>query len=257
MSWAGLERMGGWSGWRTGPDVPYRGLMDKTVFVAGATGYSGRNVVASALRRGIRTVAHVRPDSPGLDRWRRAFEEQGAVVDTSAWTPEGMTGALAAHRPDFVFALLGTTKKRARSGGGSYEAVDYGLTAMLLRASAETDSAPCFVYLSAAGAGGRAMNAYMKVRARMESEIDALDLPHLIARPAFITGDDRDERRPAERIGAIVLDGVLDALAAVGVRGPRERWASMTGTELGAALVALAVDGHRGVVDVPELRSAV
>lgn len=224
--------------------------------MAGATGYTGRSVVAYAADAGVHTVAHVRPDSGALSRWRHRFEGQGAVVDTSAWTPEDMMGAMEAHRPDLVFALLGTTARRARGDGGSYEEVDYGLTAMVLRAAAAVRPRACFVYLSAAGAGGRALNAYMRVRVRMETEIRQLGVPHLIARPGFITGDDRDEDRPAERVGATVVDGVLNGLALLGIRGPRDRWHSLTGPQLGKALVTLALDGKRGVVEVPELRAA-
>jgi hypothetical protein len=213
--------------------------------------------VAAAVERGVRTVAHVRPDSSSLERWRGTFEEEGAEIETAPWTPQGMAEALGAHHPDFVFSLLGTTAKRAKREGGSYEEVDYGLTVMLLRATVDAgEPPPCFVYLSAAGAGGRAVNAYMKVRVRVEEEIRRSGVPHLIARPGFITGPGRDEDRPAERMGAAVLDGALGALAALGVRAPLNRWGSLTGPQLGGALVALAVDGRRGVVEVPELRAA-
>jgi uncharacterized protein YbjT (DUF2867 family) len=214
--------------------------MTTRVFVAGATGYTGRSVVAHAAEERTHTVAHVRPDSRSLSDWRTRFDEHGATVDVSPWTPEGMAGAMDRHRPDVVFALLGTTARRARRDGSSYEEVDYGLTVMLLRAVAEVCPETCFVYLSAAGAHGRAVNAYMSVRTRVEAEIRSLGVPHLIARPGFITGRDRDENRPAERAAATVLDGALSALAMVGLRGPREKWHSITGSQLGRALVTLA-----------------
>lgn len=228
-----------------------------TVFIAGATGYTGRHVVEACTARGLTTVAHVRPDSSALPEWRDRFQARGALVDTSDWTPAGMREALARHRPDVVFSLLGTTAKRARRGGGSYEEVDFGLTVLLLDAAADHQPPPLFVYLSAAGAGGRASNAYMEVRARVERAIRDRGVPHLIARPSFITGADREEDRPAERIGAALLDGLFGALAAVGIRGPARRWGSMTGGELGEALVTLAVDeAGRGVVEADGLRAA-
>ena len=46
-------------------------------FVAGATGFTGREVVAELVRRGVRTLAHVRPDSSRLDEWRERFEAMG------------------------------------------------------------------------------------------------------------------------------------------------------------------------------------
>ena len=212
--------------------------------------------MASAVDEGAHTVAHVRPDSASRSRWHARFEGQGATVDASPWTPAGMADAMAKHRPDVVFALLGTTARRARRDGGSYEEVDYGLTVMLLRAVAEVNPRACFVYLSAAGAERRALNAYMSVRVRVEAEIRSLGVPYIIARPGFITGNDRDEDRPTERLGAALLDGVLSGLALVGIHGPRERWHSLTGPELGRALVALALSGQRGVVGVAELRAA-
>jgi uncharacterized protein YbjT (DUF2867 family) len=224
-----------------------------TAFIAGATGYTGRNVVSALTARGIETVAHVRPDSRSLDQMRTIFTAEGASVDTSPWTPQGMASAMASHRPDFVFALLGTTAKRGKVDGSTYESVDYGLTVMLLEAAAAMDPRPCFVYLSAAGAGGLALGGYMRARARVEQEIVALGIPHLIARPSFITGDDREEDRPAERIGAKLVDAGLGSLAALGVPGPRAALGSITGPDLGEALVRLAVEGHRGVVEAADL----
>lgn len=226
-----------------------------TAFVAGATGYTGRNMVRCLVKENVRTVAHVRPDSPSLHRWRAVFQGQGAVVDNAPWTAEGVAQALAEYRPRWVFALLGTTAKRGRRDGGTYETVDYGLTSLLLHAAAGLEPRPTFVYLSSAGAGGRAFGSYMKARVRIEAEIRALDMPHLIARPAFITGDDRGEARPLERLGARVVDEALGGLAAVGVSGPRDRWASMTGPELAAGLARLVTSGRTGVVEAAELRA--
>ena len=45
-----------------------------TVFVAGATGYTGNHVVSACAARGLRTVAHIRPGSTSGSRWRGVFE---------------------------------------------------------------------------------------------------------------------------------------------------------------------------------------
>ncbi len=227
-----------------------------TAFIAGATGYTGRSVVTSCLARGITTVAHVRPDSSRLDSWTSTFEGQGATVDSSPWTPEGMAAAMRRHQPDFVFALLGTTAKRGKTDGGSYETVDYGLSVLLLGAAATVEPWPCFVYLSSTGADGPAINAYMKARVRVEKAIVDLGINHLIARPSFISGDDRDENRPAERVGATVVDGFLNTLSAVGLKGPRAKYGSITGAQLAEALVKLSTEGSRGVVEAAGLQAA-
>jgi uncharacterized protein YbjT (DUF2867 family) len=219
----------------------------RAVFVAGATGYTGRALVAELRRRRIDVVAHVRPDSPRLDEWRQRFESEGAMVSTAAWQDDAMTEALAGVRPAAVFALLGTTRsrmRRSRSGErSSYEDVDYGLTALLLRATLRAAPAAHFVYLSAIGVGPRARGAYLRVRWRMEEEVRASGIAHTIVRPAFISGADREESRPLERMGAAVTDGLLRLGGALGARHLRERYRTRTAAELAAELADVAAPG--------------
>ena len=233
-------------------------------FVAGATGYTGREVVSALVAHGAGAIAHVRPDSPALARWRDHFGKVGAEVDTTPWSESAVLATLARRRPTHVFALLGTTRKRARQGAPraagreSYEAVDYGLTAMLLRAAVDSGLTPHFTYLSAIGADARSPSEYIRVRGRLEAELTASGLPFLIARPSFITGPDREESRPMERLAARVVDGVLGAVRMAGGRTVHGRYASMSGTELAGALVrlALAPAGGRTVADGATLRAS-
>ena len=233
---------------------------DQTAFVAGATGYTGRHVVAGLRRRGVNVVAHVRPDSTALASWRERLEAFGATVDVTPWEHAPMRATLAALRPDFVFALLGTTRRRAAMEGidAPYERIDYGLTALLRAAAESAGSAPRFVYLSAIGAREGTGNAYLAVRGRLERELHEGSLPWLIARPAFITGADRDEVRVGERVAAVVTDGLLSVSAMLGLRSLRDRFASLTGRELADGLVALALEDRAGRVeaDAHALRAA-
>ena len=125
-------------------------------FVAGATGYTGREVVRELVGRGVRTVAHVRPDSARVEEWRDRFEASGAAVDTSPWGDAEMTLTLSSLQPTHVFSLLGTTRERrrrsaSRGAAESYESIDIRLTAMLIRAAVASGSRPRFVYLSSLG----------------------------------------------------------------------------------------------------------
>jgi uncharacterized protein YbjT (DUF2867 family) len=219
---------------------------DRIAFVAGATGYTGREVVRELVAAGVRTVAHVRPDSHELDRWRARFGELGAEVDTTAWSIDAMTATLSRLRPTFVFALLGTTRKRAAKDGltavAAYEGIDYGLTKLLLDAAVAAGSRPRFVYLSAYGTRENSGSAYYDARWRAEQAIQATGLPWTIARPSFISGPDRDEGRPAERVAAIASDAVLGLLGALGARTMRDRYASMQPAELARGLVRAALD---------------
>ena len=223
-------------------------------FVAGATGYTGRSVVAELCARGIDTLAHVRPDSSQLEHWRGRFEDLGARVDTTAWELGALTSTLQRERPTQIYALLGTTNKvRKRGGRGSavvdtHEAVDYGLTIMLLEAAVACGCRPRFVYLSALGADGRSINAYMGVRKRVEAALRGSGLPHVIARPAFISGEDREERRPAERVATTVFDGALTVLGHVGAKSIQDHYSSITGPHLARRMVELACEAKQDVV---------
>lgn len=226
-------------------------------FVAGATGLTGREVVRVLRERGVDVYAHVRPDSRALDAWRQRFGALGAEVDTTPWDEAAMRSRLAELKPDVVFALLGTTKKRGRESGhaDTYETVDYGLSALLLRAAVACGSRPRFVYLSSMGVGPGTKNPYLAVRHRLETELQQSGLPWIAARPSFILGD-RDEERPMEKLGAAVGDGLLVLAGALGAKKLHARYRSQTGAELAAALVALGLDLTRsGVIPSDELRA--
>jgi uncharacterized protein YbjT (DUF2867 family) len=221
-------------------------------FITGATGYVGREVVRELVHRGGRAVAHVRPDSSRVAEWRERFARVGAETDTTPWSAEAMAATLARLAPTHVFALLGTTRARMRQAASrtgavesyveSYETVDYGLTSLLLRASVAAGSTPRFIYLSSAGVSGTTGNAYLAARWRAEQELRASGLPYVIARPSFITGPDREERRPLERAGAAAVDVALAVAGALGGRHVRERYRSTTAPVLARALVRLALD---------------
>lgn len=215
-----------------------------TAFVAGATGYTGRELVRVLRESGKRVVAHVRPDSSRLAEWRSRFEALGAVVDATPWQDAPMVEALRRHAPEVVYALLGTTRARARASGGhdDYEQVDYGLTALLLRAALASGLRPRFVYLSALGASPTTKNRYLEVRARLEREIRESGLPYTFVRPAFITGPDRDDGRLVERTLAGGLDAALAVAGVFGGSKLRALYRSTTNTSLATALARVGYD---------------
>jgi uncharacterized protein YbjT (DUF2867 family) len=232
-------------------------------FVAGATGYTGREVVRVLVGRGVRTVAHVRPDSPRLEEWQQRFESAGAAVDSAPWGDAEMVHTLSTLQPTHVFSLLGTTRARRRESAAhglaeSYEAIDFGLTAMLIRAAVASGSKPRFVYLSALGVREHTSNAYLVARWRAESLLRASGLPYVIARPSFITGAGRDENRPLERVGAVVANAFASVARVVGAERLASSVRSLTGAELAEGLVRYAFDRsiENATVGSDELQSA-
>ncbi len=235
-------------------------MADEPAFVAGATGYTGREVVRALRDRGKRTVAHIRPDSSKREMWTARFTELGAEVDVTPWEQPAMEATFTRLQPAMVFALLGTTKARAKIESATYDTVDYGLTAMLMKSAVamKSSGAPLFVYLSSAGMTEKEprRRSYMYARWRVERELAESGLPHVIARPSIITGTDRDDDRLGERLGGKVLDGALTAVSLFGGGRLRERYRSTTNVALAEALVrhALAGGDDRRIVESEHLR---
>lgn len=230
-------------------------------WVAGATGFVGRNVVAQLLARGRRAVAHVRPDSSQLAQWQERFAASGAEVDPTPWELDALARRFAELRPSCLFLCIGTTQKRARADkldGNPYELIDYGLTKLAVDAAVQAHAAdpevsPRVVYLSSIGAAVDARSAYLSWRGRAEEVVKQSGLPWMIARPSIITesasGDGaRDDRRPAERAAAVVGDAALALLGGLGARKLRARYRSTTPDVLAAALIRLSENPAAGLI---------
>jgi len=225
--------------------VSYRTQMDRSAFVAGATGYTGREVVRQLRDRGVRTVAHVRVGSVA-SRWVDAFRGWGAEVDEVPWDPGALRDALGRARPDVVFSLVGTTRARAKreslQAEDIYDAVDFRLHAMLVDAVSAACPNARLVYLSSLGADASSRNPYLAARGRSERKLVESGLPFTIARPSFISGPDRDRPRRLERITAQAADRLLGLAGALGARGVRERYRPIDNVSLARALIAAAFD---------------
>lgn len=217
------------------------------IFIAGATGYTGRALVEHALDAGCETIAHIRPNSRKLDDYRHDFEDLGARVDTTPWDVEAMAKTLSATGPTHVFFVIGTTKKRMRNEqtDASYEAVDYGLVTLLLDAiadkGADTGAAPRFVYLSAQGVKKGARTAYYRARWKAEEAVRQSGLPYVIARPGFISGTNRRESRPMERLGVVVGDAAARLAGALGATDFRDRYLSRDNEQMARELLAVGL----------------
>ena len=217
-------------------------------FIAGATGYTGQHLVREAAQHGMHTVAHIRPDSSQRERCTKEFESHGALIDTSPWEEEALVEAFQVHQPTHIFALLGTTKKRGRHAKSQgletedYETIDYGLSAMLLRATQRAAPEARFIYLSSRGVSPTSRLPYLAVRARLEAELRDSGLHYLIARPGFITGSDRGEFRMGERTAAVLSDGILGMARILGARRLHANHASLSGETLAKGLAAAGLD---------------
>lgn len=225
-------------------------------FVAGATGYTGRALVPllCADSRVGEVIAHIRPGSSKLGTLRPEFEDMGATVDTTEWDDDAFCDRMGELRPDAVFSLIGTTRARKRDADDkdaeTYHAVDYGLTALLIRACVTAQIAPKFIYLSSMGVTESSMSSYIQARWKAENYLQHSELPYLIVRPSFISGPDRQETRPMERIGSVTADAALGVLGALGGSRLRDKYQSMDAEELATGMLELALDEHYTDTDV-------
>ncbi len=217
---------------------------DVVVLVAGATGYTGRQVVRQLCAQGVDTIAHIRPESASRERWEAQFEEWGARVDFTPWDGAAWVESLVQVKPSHLYFLIGTTKARMRDGDvdASYEAIDYGLFRLLLQSCEKAGVTPKVVYLSAMGVRQGARTAYYRARWKAEEALRHSGLSYVIARPGMITGPDRDESRPMERVGGWMADAAGAGLRLVGARRMAARVRSTDSLELAAALVELGLD---------------
>lgn len=228
-----------------------------TAFVLGATGFVGREVVRQLCVRGARTIAHVRPDSGSLARWREKLEALGAAVDTTPWEIAAMTARLRVVEPAQIYVLIGTTRSRAKTDaveGNIYEAIDLGLTQLAVTAARASERRPRIVYLSSIGAAPKARSAYLAARGRAEQAVMSSGLPWVIARPSIITGE-RDDGRLGERSAAVIGDGLLAVAGVLGGKRLRARYQSTTPDILASALIRLGeAPEHDRIVDGADLR---
>ena len=220
-------------------------------FVAGATGYVGQYVVQQLSKQDISVVAHIRPDSKRLAEWCKRLEIQNVRIDTTVWSVKAMAETFRRLQPSVIFCLIGTTRSRMsnyRKEGqpateASYEAIDYGLTQILIDAAQQADIQPQFVYLSAMGTSPQAKGAYMKARYKAEQAVIYSDLPYTILRPAIITGSDREESRLAEQWGGKILDGILTIGKVFGFRSAAN-YRSISGKGLADVLVQVVLNSE-------------
>jgi len=211
-------------------------MTPRKLFVAGASGATGRLVVALAASQGLDTVAHLRP-KPG-----RNMGPGTAVFELS--DREALQRALQGRTT--VLQLIGTTRQRFASGD-TYETSDIGTTRALLE-GAQATGVDHLVLLSAVGAG-LAWGAYLKAKAEVERLVRESGVPWTIFRPsAFIS----DTQKPplvfstlTRALGLRRFEPIaLPALASALVRSARERAPLQTVVE-GAALFALASPASR------------
>ncbi|RKH58928.1 NAD(P)-binding oxidoreductase [Corallococcus llansteffanensis] len=150
------------------------------LFVAGATGATGRTLMRQALARGVSVLPHVRPKSAGTEpasTWPRKAALE--LADAPALV-EAMRGSTT------VLQLIGTMRKRF-AAGDTYETSDIGTTRQLVDA-AKAAGVDHFVLLTSVGAG-TPVGAYLKAKAEAERIVRDSGLAYTMVRPPALEGE--------------------------------------------------------------------
>lgn len=176
------------------------------VFVAGATGATGRVFEPIATAAGIDLRLHVRPQT--ASKTPLANDPRARIFDLSDATAlaDALRGAKA------VVSFVGTMKKRF-SQGDTYESSDVGSTRALV-AGAKAAGVPRFLLLSSYGAGGT--GAYLRMKGECERIVRDSGLAYTLIRPSMLVSPHEGaEGTHGKRPRVPVVDGLFRALRAV------------------------------------------
>jgi uncharacterized protein YbjT (DUF2867 family) len=220
-------------------------FQQKRLCLVGATGLTGSSLIEQAVSRSdVRIV--------GIARRETALPE-GARMEMMLAEPHGWADAIAAANAQVLVCALGTTWRKAGKDEAAFRAVDHDLVLSCARAAkaAGIDHA---VVVSSVGADMASSNRYLRVKGEMEQALTRLSFRRLdIVRPGLLRGA-RGERRPAERLAALV-----SPIADILLHGERRRYRSIAVDQLAAAIFALAQEkaGGRFVHEFDALQRAI
>lgn len=151
----------------------------RKLFIAGASGATGKVLVAQARAAGADLVEHYRPQRgapPGANH-------PSVLELADAASLEGaMQGCTT------VLQLIGTMRNRF-AAGDTYETSDIGTTRQLV-AAAQAVGVDHLVLLSSVGAG-RPVGAYLQAKAAAEALVTQSGIAYSIFRPSALVGNER------------------------------------------------------------------
>ncbi|HTL97309.1 MAG TPA: NAD(P)H-binding protein [Holophagaceae bacterium] len=221
------------------------------VVVAGGTGQVGMRILAGLAARADCAVTMLarRPELPldGPNLRARIFDyDDAAAYD-----------ALFAAPCDVLFIALGTTLKQA-GGAAGLRRVDHDYPVRLIGALARANPAAKVGLVSAVGADGHAVGAYLRAKRDLEAVLQASGLAHAIARPSFLLRDD-STGRPAEWLVNRVLSRPWRGLGHLAFpRGRRFwKWAPVSPAAVAGALLEATFDlppGGRRILEGSDFR---
>lgn len=203
-----------------------------TLLLLGATGLVGRCALGQALaNRGItRVVAPTRKALPPHARLLNPMVDFDHLPQDAEW-----------WRVDAVVCALGTTTAKAGSRE-AFRRVDHGIPLEAARL-ARAHGARAFALNSALGADPASRVFYSRTKGELERDLQALGYPSLTLVQPGLIGGDRQESRPAERLGIVVSEWLRPLLPA--------RYRVVPADRIAHHLLQAALSARPGVHRVP------
>ena len=202
------------------------------VWIAGASGFCGRGITeALAPHSRFHVMPHIRPSSRRAARLRDEWAALKVDLILEEWATVDET--LSEQQPNVIVSCLGTTKRHAKSGGGSYEEVDYGLNRKLIDVAETFERPPHFIYLSSMGTEWGRWNSYLNARMRIEGDLEASKLSYSIIRPGLLSGPSRDEKRSLEGVGTWLSFSISGLYQRLGLQRLSDKTRPLDAPEVG------------------------
>jgi uncharacterized protein YbjT (DUF2867 family) len=156
------------------------------VFLSGATGYVGRQVVRDLVKTGYHVVALVRKGSE--KKLPEGIDKSITVVNGDIQKPESYRDALQSCGA--IINLPGLLREFPNRGI-TFEAVHFLGTKFLVD-EARTYGTPRFIQMSALGVRQGARPKYQETKFRAEEYLRASTLPWTIFRPSLMFGNEKE-----------------------------------------------------------------
>lgn len=172
------------------------------IFVAGATGFTGRAMAQLPKVSNLELVLGVR----SIVKAKTLLGDDERIVEVDYRTSSSLKDALS--NCDACIQLIGTVRKKF-DAATSYESVDYQTTVDLIEACQQNDAFKHFVLVSSVGAG-MGIGSYLSWKKRTEEVVRDSGLPYTIFRPGMIVGAPNFKERAELKTLSAFLHGLSE-----------------------------------------------
>ncbi|HDQ13600.1 MAG TPA: SDR family oxidoreductase [Sediminispirochaeta sp.] len=168
---------------------------EKTILIAGATGYLGRHIVQAAVKRGLQVKAVVRNPAKLADMDSKQIE----IVKAQLTEPREIAGLCV--DVEYLFTSVGITRQK----GFSYEEIDYGVNHQMLE-EARRAGVEKFIYVAVLNPHLFKGNPMVEAKEKFCRKLARSGLPYTILRPDGFFNDIAEFFHMAQR-GRVYLPG--------------------------------------------------